>query len=1214
MTHHSQTPEQARQLDAICDRFEAELQADSNPRIEGFLADVEESQQENLLRELLALELAYQRKHGETLKGNQYRERFPNHTSLVDTVINAAQSDTVDFEHSDAASTGGTREFPFEFGNYTVLEEIAHGGMGVIYKARQKNPDRLVALKMIRAGELASREDVVRFHIEANAAAQLDHPNIVPVYEAGEHDGQHFFSMGFVEGESLEDTLRDGPLPPREAAELIHTIAKAVQYAHEKSIVHRDLKPANVLMDAGDAPRVTDFGLAKRIDADDSPTLHGQAMGTPPYMPPEQARGDLKQIGPLSDVYSLGATLYCLLTGRPPFQASSVVATLGQVLKQEPVSPRVLNPAIDRDLATICLKCLAKEPPKRYDSARDLEADLSRHLAGETILARPVSRLERTRRWCRRNPVVATLLTLVVVVVIAGFAGVSSQWWRAERNFDEVLSQKREVERQKQETEAALKEARKQRGRAEDEWKRAEKNLRAALQAVHSFYTDVSESPELLRGAPGTQELRATLLKRAREYFKSFVKQHADDPSLEYELAAAYFRLGTIYAETSESDKAMQSFDRVVEISKRHPDSDKFREELAAAYLNMSTMHHMSARSKEQLATQTKAREIFESLIARHPADRNYRYKHAFCQFIIGSVHRENTRYDEAIASFKKCIPTFETLLAQDNNDEVRARLAGAYCYLAVAYTTKGELAKAAPLYGKTMATLKRLDARKPMGPETDLLLADCHLWMGIHHREANRLGDAMREADTAIDMARKLLPLNRKVPRTRVLLGLGYDYKASYLDALNKRADSLSVRRQAIDVFSKLLEEHPRSRQFKSLLARNYYNRALTHQNVPDFRKAKADFDQAREYQEELYRAAPEFDEYTRDLARTIGAVGTMYNLLGQSQPAIAHYNEAIRFLSPLHEKTRSRDNADLLSSAYADLGLAHIKRRTYRDALAAYEKAILILKPFIEDPKYRELADLHDGHASLLSNMGIVFERMRRFDRAVSCYDEAIAIRLRLSKTPKIRIGLGGCYCNRGNTLRGMGNLSDAISSYGQAIAELTAVIRKGGDQPQARGFLMNSYGARATTYQRLGRYQHEAHDWLRMMDLTPDKQQVRFFLRAFSALARAGKHSDAVREAEKIMAKPARTLDERISVAKACSWFADIARRRRDPQKVADRYLDTALTVLRPAKKEFLQSSRHLHVLKTDRYFATLRNHKGFRRLLRQPLMAEKPTGDE
>ncbi len=318
------------------------------------------------------------------------------------------------------------------FGEYDLLEEIARGGMGVVYKARQRQLGRLVAVKMILAGPLAGKEFVQRFRTEASAAAVLQHPNIVAIHEVGVHQGRHYFSMDYVEGQNLAELVGQQPLPPAKAARYLQIIAEAIHDAHERGILHRDLKPSNVLIDAQDQPRVTDFGLAKRLDGSSSLTLAGQVLGSPNFMPPEQAGGTQEKVGRPSDVYALGSILYYLLTARAPFQGESIEQIIAQVVQSEPVPPRLLNPSIPLDLETITLKCLEKEPARRYPTAQELADELGRVLRHEPIRARPITQPEKLRRWCRRKPALAASLGFALAVLVIGLVTTSWQWRRAE--------------------------------------------------------------------------------------------------------------------------------------------------------------------------------------------------------------------------------------------------------------------------------------------------------------------------------------------------------------------------------------------------------------------------------------------------------------------------------------------------------------------------------------------------------------------------------------------------------------------------------------------------------------------------------------------------------------------------------------------------------------------------------------------------------------
>ncbi len=420
------------------------------------------------------------------------------------------------------------------FGDYEILETIAKGGMGVVYKARHRKLNRVVALKMILAGESAHPDDIERFYVEAKAAAQLDHKNIVGIHELGEVAGQHYISMQFVEGQSLADLVREYPLDPRVASKYMAAISEAMQYAHGHGILHRDLKPGNILVDRDNLPLITDFGLAKlnpntasgdeQARANQSTmTIAGQPMGTPSFMPPEQARGSTDQISELSDVYSLGATLYHLLTGKPPFAAVDVFKTMEQVLKVEPISPRVLNASVPKDLETICLKCLQKSPERRYGSAQDLADELRRYLAGEPIHARPVGLIERSIRWCRRNPWPTTAICASLIGLI-----VATSLWRmavSARNDADAANATAQAER----TEAVL---------ARDLAKASRNQLFEAINELFNTWGSVK-----LLNEPALIDVRKELLTAATKLYTDIGKNLGDDPELRQELGGSYYRL-----------------------------------------------------------------------------------------------------------------------------------------------------------------------------------------------------------------------------------------------------------------------------------------------------------------------------------------------------------------------------------------------------------------------------------------------------------------------------------------------------------------------------------------------------------------------------------------------------------------------------------------------------------------------------------------------
>lgn len=480
-------------IDELCVTFEVLWQANQNQSIETFLDKVPENQQGQLLYELISIEFDYLKQQGQSIQYDDYRARFSIHADIVERAISdavpAIEATRLDDRSRAVPAVGQKIRY---VGNYEILEEIARGGMGVVYKARQSKLNRIVALKMILSGHFASKEEVVRFLREARAAGNLDHPNVVSIHEMGEFEGRHYFTMDYVDGPSLAERLREETLSPMEAAQLVRSVAETIHFAHQKNTLHRDLKPANILLNRQGIPLITDFGLAKTADdlsGDDgepiqitmaSLTTLG-AIGTPSYMSPEQAAGKPKLVGPATDIWALGAILYACLTGRPPFVADNSVDTMLQVMRHEPVSPYLLNPAVPKDLETICLKCLSKEPHERYGTAQLLADDLERFIEGRPVVARPVGRASRFFRMVKRNPIISSLITLAIGLLISGtaissyFAVQADQRATAEKDARLYAQEQEEkAETALEETQAALQRESASLAKAEHQRARAE--------------------------------------------------------------------------------------------------------------------------------------------------------------------------------------------------------------------------------------------------------------------------------------------------------------------------------------------------------------------------------------------------------------------------------------------------------------------------------------------------------------------------------------------------------------------------------------------------------------------------------------------------------------------------------------------------------------------------------------------------------------------
>jgi serine/threonine-protein kinase len=706
----------------------------------------------------------------------------------------AAGDATTDFAGGAAPAAEGPPAGTSPDG-YEILSVLGRGGMGVVYKARQPGLKRVVALKMILSGEGAGRQELARFRVEAEAAARLQHPNIVQIYAVGEHRGCPFLSLEYVDGGSLKDKLEGKPLPVRAAARLVQVLAEAMGFAHHRHIVHRDLKPANVLLarPAGPgetqalsgsppeeepygAPKIADFGLAKRLEEDAGQTYSGAVLGTPSYMPPEQAMGRVKEVGPLADQYALGAILYELLTGRPPFQGATPLETLDQVRTQEPVPPRAFNPSVPRDLETICLKCLQKEPGKRYAGCQELADDLRRFVAGEPIKARPVSAPERLRRWCWRNPWPAALagvalgLVLVLVVLWAGFTVRLSEEKAATAEANVQLAKEK-------------KDAEEARDLARDNERTAQDQRKLALQSLGSLVTSVQTE---LKTRPDLQPLRRKLLDIALDDLKKVSRSTDARTSLnDGVLAARQFELGLLLWEEGETAKAGEAFGQAEAIyaaqARADPEDPLPRAVQAQVLMWLGRVAlRQNGRAADARAYYVRADALLAEIEKEPPHEKpspaDVKNLRADALVTLGA-NTVNEDPRAALDYYRAAMRLRQELADLDKGEGARAQLARMYVLVGGLEFGQGNVKAAEELDTQAVEIRRQLAGAKPDDPQRQRDLAGARLRLGGIYLKSGRPEQAARECQTAADALDRLVKEDPKnVPLQEDLARALYD------------------------------------------------------------------------------------------------------------------------------------------------------------------------------------------------------------------------------------------------------------------------------------------------------------------------------------------------------------------------------------------------------------------------------------------------------
>jgi tetratricopeptide (TPR) repeat protein len=693
---------------------------------------------------------------------------------------------------------------------YEILGELGRGGMGVVYKARQLRLNRLVALKMILAGDHASPEAARRFLAEAESIARLHHPHIVQIFAFGDCEGRPYFEMEYVDGGSLADRLDGTPRSPRDAARLVETLARAIHEAHRLGIVHRDLKPANILLSRDGVPKIADFGLAKWLDAETALTRTQLIIGSPSYMAPEQAGQGATRIGPAADVYSLGAILYELLTGRPPFQAATVLETLEQVRSAQPIAPSRLRPRLPRDLVTICLKCLEKAPARRYASAAELAEDLRRFEAGQTILARPVGVHERLWRWCRREPAVASL----AVALLAGLAGVATQWWRAESNLKEAIEQRSRAEQNARKQEEANRALTLANARERTAHRRAEARFDAAMKALEKIQK-ITQDAALLR-EPRMEGLRANLLQTALGFYKELQASLQEDasPEAREQLSRAYADVGMVTWELGLREEALAAFQQslalVEQMAAAMPADPGVRTNLGRAHARNGWAFRNMGRPAEALRCYERARAIQEPLARENPATPRYQEYLSWTYSNLGVIHLELGHPAVAIQSHHRAMAIHEPLVNRDpGNAQYRNDLGWCWRYLCLALAASGDLGAALQFAERATALYEELVPAHPDNVEMRWRLARCLDEVGRIRTRIGRRAEAAEPLHRAAAIFESLardnpVLYNIDVIRNRL-------YLASQRELSGRNEEALAYLRMADDLLLRSSQVQPR-------------------------------------------------------------------------------------------------------------------------------------------------------------------------------------------------------------------------------------------------------------------------------------------------------------------------------------------------------------------------------------------------------------------
>jgi tetratricopeptide (TPR) repeat protein/predicted Ser/Thr protein kinase len=799
------------------------------------------------------------------------------------TVTPAASAPTPSSAATVAGDVKPVRLEKMEVPGYEILGELGRGGMGVVYKAKQTGLKRTVALKMVLAGGHASESGIARFKAEAEAVARFQHPNIVQIYEIGEHEGRPYFSMEFVDGGSLHGKLGGNPQPVRESAEMLTVLARGIHAAHVAGIVHRDLKPANILLAKDGTPKVTDFGLAKQLDEASQLSQTGDVMGTPSYMAPEQAAGRVKQIGPPADVYALGAILYEMLTGRPPFKSETAMDTMLQVLYADPVPPSFLRAKLPRDVETICMKCLQKDPAQRYATALALADDLQRFLDDKPIVARPVSAAVRTWKWVKRHP------ALTGGMAVVALAGASMLGMSAYYNFHlrakniEIYGKNVEISKLNdglEESNQALTkesaEVHRQMNIAEERRKLAEANFQDAMRAVRSLLTEVAEND--LLNSPSMDSTRKRLLAKALQLQKDFLQKRTDDPEVRHQVGQAHQLFGYIHGRLGDLSEAEKNFQQGItqlrRLAEQYPQPPDYRRHLALCYFQLGELYRTQEQLKKAEDAYLEARKLQEGLTTPAPGTPHDRWRLSRTLNDLGHLYRKEYRFNEARTVYEKALDLQEKLVQEDPvNADFAEDCAGSNNDLAIVLKLLGD-PKAEKRYDAAIESLEKLVTKEEKVERYRRKLAAAHTNRG------NLLLDLkpdIAESDykAAILHWNKLHKDFAQVPLYHFELANARNSQAALLaKSKESRKKAVEAYHTALQEFKELVEENPGVAMYRSCRGATLDNLADVLVRMNQVKEAREKLQEAMPFHQEALKSNEREPTYLRFLRNHYSAL----------------------------------------------------------------------------------------------------------------------------------------------------------------------------------------------------------------------------------------------------------------------------------------------------------------------------------------------------